>query len=108
MQEQQLKSSQIISEEIICTKKWFGIKQITYSIGDQIVHNYEAAFRPTRKNNATIDGVEIIPILKKKDGSKDLVLIANFRPPLGKFCLEFPAGMIETTDYEENARRELA
>jgi 8-oxo-dGTP pyrophosphatase MutT (NUDIX family) len=45
--------------------------------------------------------------LKKKDGSKDLVLIANFRPPLGKFCLEFPAGMIETTDYEENARREL-
>lgn len=65
------------------------------------------AYRPTRKNNATIDGVEIIPIFKKKDGSKDLVLIANFRPPLGKFCLEFPAGMIETNDYEENARREL-
>ena len=51
--------------------------------------------------------MEIIPIIKKKDKSLEIVMIANFRPAAGKFCLEFPAGMIEGTDYKENALREL-
>jgi 8-oxo-dGTP pyrophosphatase MutT (NUDIX family) len=51
--------------------------------------------------------VEIIPIIKKIDKSLEIVLIANFRPPVGKFCLEFPAGMVEGSDYQEDALREL-
>lgn len=34
-------------------------------------------------------------------------MIANFRPPIGKFCLEFPAGIVEDANFEENALREL-
>lgn len=35
-------------------------------------------------------------------------MIANFRPPVGKFCLEFPAGMVEGNNFEEDALRELS
>jgi ADP-ribose pyrophosphatase len=54
-----------------------------------------------------VDGVEIIPIIKKIDKTLSMVLIANFRPPIGKFCLEFPAGMVEGSNFEEEALREL-
>ena len=33
------------------------------------------------------DGVEIIPILKKKGRAPQILFIANFRPSIGKFCL---------------------
>ena len=36
-----------------------------------------------------------------------MILIANFRPPAMKFSVEFPAGLLEDTNYEENARREM-
>ena len=36
-----------------------------------------------------------------------MVLIANFRPPTMKFCLEFPAGLLDDTNFEENAKREV-
>ena len=52
-----------------------------------------------RKNDFKIDGVEIMPILKRKDKSLELIMIANFRPPIGKFCLEFPAGIVEDADF---------
>lgn len=54
-----------------------------------------------------IDGVDILPIFKKKDQTLELIMIANFRPPVGKFCLELPAGIIEDDNFEENAKREL-
>jgi 8-oxo-dGTP pyrophosphatase MutT (NUDIX family) len=36
-----------------------------------------------------------------------VVLVANFRPPVGKFVIEFPSGLVESNDYEANAQREL-
>ena len=36
-----------------------------------------------------------------------MLLIANFRPPTMKFCLEFPAGLLDDTNFEENAKREV-
>lgn len=34
-------------------------------------------------------------------------MIACFRPPISKFALEFPSGLLEDNDYEENGRREV-
>jgi hypothetical protein len=39
--------------------------------------------------------VDVIPIIKYKDRPAQLLLIANFRPPVGKFVLEFPAGLLD-------------
>ncbi len=64
------------------------MKYIHYSVGNQTISNYEAVYRTTTKEkNLAIDGVEVIPIIKYKDAQDQIVLIANFRPPVGKFCL---------------------
>lgn len=53
-------------------------------------------FRTTTESKGyEIDGVDIIPILKYKNAPSKLLLIANFRPPVGKFVLEFPAGLMD-------------
>lgn len=41
------------------------------------------------------DGVCAFPIIKKKEGDSQLVVIANFRPPVNKFVLELPGGMMD-------------
>ena len=36
-----------------------------------------------------------------------MVFIANFRPPAGAFTVQFPAGMLDNQNLEQNALREL-
>lgn len=37
-----------------------------------------------------------------------MIVIANFRPPIRKFCLEFPAGLVDPAGtVMENGIREL-
>jgi len=43
---------------------------------------------------------EIIAFLNKKNSETQLVLIRNFRAPIGTRCIEFPAGLIEKTQVE--------
>ena len=84
------------------------MKYVDFSIGEKVVKNYEAVYRTTTKNKGfEVDGVEVIPIIKYKEQKSKLVLIANFRPPANKFVLEFPSGLLESNDFEENARREM-
>ena len=62
-----LKESKVVKVEVAHEKKWMGLAYYDYSIGDKIFHNYEVAYRPTRKDKGLpIDGVEIVPIIKKK------------------------------------------
>ena len=44
-------------------------------------------------------GISIIPIIKS---TNEFVVIGNFRYPLGKFCLEFPAGMVDNKDVQKD------
>jgi hypothetical protein len=43
------------------------------------------------------DGIQIIPVIEYEN-HKELVFIANFRPAVGKFVIEFPAGLAEGQD----------
>ena len=36
-----------------------------------------------------------------------IIFIANYRPPVDSFVLEFPAGLMDNDNLEENALREL-
>jgi len=57
----------------------------------------------------TIDGVEVIALLFKKEFIvPKLILIANYRIPIRDYCLEFPAGLIDKDEpYEVCGLREL-
>jgi ADP-ribose pyrophosphatase len=62
----------------------------------------------TTTNAAGLDGVDMIPIFKEADGSHSVLIVAQFRPVVGKVCLEFPAGLAdEKESMEDAALREL-
>ena len=42
--------SKVIKEEVFAEGKWFGLKHITYTIGEKTIEKYESAYRPTTKN----------------------------------------------------------
>ena len=54
-----------------------------------------------------VDAVMIVPIHVAQDGTKRLVLIKEFRVPLRKFEIAFPAGLIENNDPVKTAIKEL-
>ena len=56
------------------------------------------------KNKYNIYAVNIIPILKYSSQPKKLIIVAVFRYPVNKFCLEFPDGFIDKNDM--NLKRE--
>ena len=63
------------------------------------ITNYEMIFRPHLEGKELdTQAVDIIPILKYKDRPTEIVLIANFRPPVMKYVLEFPSGFLEDND----------
>ena len=78
---------------------------VTYSVGDKVIPNYECIYRTTRKEGCKTDGVEVIPVIKYANKKSQVVLIANYRPPVGGFCLEFPSGLVEDDNYLENMKR---
>lgn len=51
-----------------------------------------SAHRPRRGNTLNADGVDIIATLKK-DEKKYYILVKQYRIPIRRWILEFPAGM---------------
>ena len=92
------------------SSKWISLSQITYS--DQLGHTrtWEYAQRLTRATKAGIDGVAVLTLLVSKTGKfkPSTVLIEQFRPPVGKFVVELPAGLVDKDEEpQETAIREL-
>ena len=69
---------------------------------------WDMASRTTKQADVP-DAVVIIPILKsKKSHSLDTLLVEQFRPPVNKYTLEFPAGLVDTGESAKQAAlREL-
>ncbi len=63
--------------------------------------------RTTRKPGLDFDGVDVMAIIKSSVKKPQFILIANYRAPVDKYVLEFPAGLMDNEHLEENAMREL-
>uniref|UniRef100_A0A2K6G9T5 ADP-sugar pyrophosphatase n=1 Tax=Propithecus coquereli TaxID=379532 RepID=A0A2K6G9T5_PROCO len=110
----------IISEELISEGKWVKLEKTTYMdpTGKTrrmkkkmktllILRTWETVKRTTRKGQ-TADGVAVIPVLQRTLHYECIVLVKQFRPPMGGYCLEFPAGLIDENESPEAAAlREL-
>jgi ADP-ribose pyrophosphatase len=63
--------------------------------------------RPHEERHA--DAVIMIPILRNPGEPPRLVVIREFRVPVGDYCIGFPAGLIDEGEtVEDTARREIA
>jgi len=68
---------------------------------------WESAERRTRSSSG-VDGVAIVAKCMNKNEQPKTLIISQYRPPLGSFCLEIPAGLVdEGEDVETAALREL-
>ncbi|XP_059768054.1 ADP-sugar pyrophosphatase isoform X2 [Balaenoptera ricei] len=68
---------------------------------------WETVKRTTRKGQSA-DGVAVIPLLQRTLHYECIILVKQFRPPMGGYCLEFPAGLIDENESPEAAAlREL-
>ncbi|KAB0381934.1 hypothetical protein FD755_003851, partial [Muntiacus reevesi] len=68
---------------------------------------WETVKRTTRKGQSA-DGVAVIPVLQRTLHYECIILVKQFRPPMGGYCLEFPAGLIDDNESPEAAAlREL-
>ena len=54
------------------------------------------------KNNYNIYSINIIPLLYYSSKPKKILLVAVFRYPINKYCLEFPGGFIDVADSEKS------
>ncbi len=101
--------------EVVGSTKWLRLETLTYTDIENKERKWDYATRTTKKSKDSADAVVIIPILKRpyskgdhQDLVLDTILVEQFRPPIGKSTLEFPAGLIDENETPEQAAlREL-
>ena len=95
-----MQTSQIIEEKPLYRNRWTELVELVYRDEKDQIRNWEGVHRSSRSS-----AVVIIPRLFP---SGCFVLIRQFRPPTGKYMLEFPAGLIDEGETPaETALREL-
>ncbi|EDL78660.1 nudix (nucleoside diphosphate linked moiety X)-type motif 5, isoform CRA_b [Rattus norvegicus] len=81
----------ILSEELISEGKWVKFEKTTYMDPTGKTRTWETVKLTTRKGKSA-DAVSVIPVLQRTLHHECIVLVKQFRPPMGGYCLEFPAG----------------
>uniref|UniRef100_A0A673K4Y0 ADP-sugar pyrophosphatase n=1 Tax=Sinocyclocheilus rhinocerous TaxID=307959 RepID=A0A673K4Y0_9TELE len=98
----------VIKEELIASGKWVKLEKTTYVDPSGSTRTWETAKRTTRVADSAADGVSIIALLKRTLHKDCVVMVKQFRPPMGCNTLEFPAGLIDDNESVETAAlREL-
>ena len=96
------KSPTILSKETIATSKFLELASIAWMDEHGQERRWDCASRTGGHGHAVMIIARLMP-------ERRLVLVRQFRPPAGKFCLEFPAGLVEPgEDFTSAALRELS
>ncbi|ODQ64252.1 hypothetical protein NADFUDRAFT_47505 [Nadsonia fulvescens var. elongata DSM 6958] len=89
--------------------KWVKIQKIQYQDVEDKPRDWEFASRTTRVPGSTCDGVAILAVLNDESPEGPRILLQKqFRPPVGKVCIEIPAGLLDADESIQTcAEREL-
>jgi 8-oxo-dGTP pyrophosphatase MutT (NUDIX family) len=118
------KLPRIINSKTVGSTKWLKLETLSYKDQEGKNRLWDYATRTTKQSKNSTDAVVIIPLLKycpyaNKDGDDtnsndsddsvfDTLLVEQYRPPLGRTTLEFPAGLIDKNETPiQAALREL-
>ncbi|KAI0255927.1 NUDIX hydrolase domain-like protein [Lactifluus subvellereus] len=104
-------SPKVLSTEDLNTAdaKWVGLKKINWQDQTGKERVWEAADRRTRGKSG-IDAVAVLALIRSKTRTFPIstVIIEQYRPPVGNFVVELPAGLIDDGETPEGAAiREL-
>ncbi len=92
----------------VASTRWLSLKTINWTDDKGCKRKWDIASRTTKQDNVP-DAVVIVPILKsEKNDTIDTLLVKQYRPPIGEYTLEFPAGLVDPDEKAEvTALREL-
>ncbi|ORY28636.1 putative phosphoribosyl-ATP diphosphatase [Naematelia encephala] len=94
-------------QELKTEAKWLKLEKIHWKDQDGKERDWECANRTTKQPGG-VDSVHILAILHHPSDPISTILIEQYRPPVGKTVVEFPAGLVdEGEDAETTALREL-
>lgn len=111
MRDQNEHSPRCESVDTIASTKWLTLKTIHWTDEHGVKRKWDVASRRATEHSIgdQPDAVVILPILRsKKENRIETILVQQYRPPIGRYTLEFPAGLIDKGEtVEEAAVREL-
>ncbi|GFZ43234.1 hypothetical protein JCM24511_00953 [Saitozyma sp. JCM 24511] len=95
------------TEELKTEAKWLKLERIKWKDQEGKERFWEVANRKTRGKSG-VDSVHILALLHHPSKPVSTIIIEQYRPPIGKTVIEFPAGLIdEGEDAATAALREL-
>lgn len=86
--------------------KWVGLRAIEWVDPTGKQRKWESADRKTRKGD--VDAVAIMTIIHRPSHEPHLLLISQYRPPVGKSCIEMPAGLIDAGEEGDEGTNRAA
>jgi len=93
-----------VNREVHSTK-WLSLRELRYLDPKGQERTWDSVERTT--STGPIDAVDVIAF-EEREGTQHVLLVKQFRPPTGKMCLEFPAGLVDKGETAEGAAlREL-
>ncbi|MBQ32058.1 MAG: hydrolase [Deltaproteobacteria bacterium] len=93
-------SAKVLQERPLHQGRWSELVEVEYADTSGKTRRWECVHRSKRS--------EAVIIIAQLQPSGRYVLIRQFRPPAGRYVLEFPAGLVDAGEtYEQTAIREL-
>jgi ADP-ribose pyrophosphatase len=104
-------SSKVIGKKLLAETRWLRLSTLTYQDPLGTERLWDSAERATRAKSG-VDGVDVLAVLHHASdpskGEKEVLVVLQFRPPLGQLSLELPAGLVDENETAETAAlREL-
>lgn len=103
--------SKRVSHRVVATNRWLRLAEVEFEdpCGGKEPRKWELVERTTTANSTGTDACDVFAVASSKaKGSKALMVISQYRPPVDAVCLELPAGLVdEGEDPTEAALREL-
>ena len=99
----------VTSSTVIGETRWVRLLEVKYNDETNVSRSWNMAERTTKsKEKDAVDAVAILTTLKGGEDGPKTILVRQFRPPMNKYCIEFPAGLIDANEtFSEAALREL-
>lgn len=88
--------------------KWLALQSLAYIDRAGKQRAWDRCVRKTRQSEDTVDAVAILAVLQQDGAPAKTILVKQFRPPVGSYTIELPAGLIDDGETPaEAAVREL-
>lgn len=93
----------------VASTQWLALRTLSWTDQAGKARKWDVASRTTKHASDKADAVVIVPLLRKAGSDRvETLLVEQYRPPVGRITVEFPAGLIDTGETpEEAALREL-